>query len=57
MLDVIILISQSKKIHHEKKRRERDFDYMHFYVPYGLISPILIDLKIYAQKTLNNMMT
>ena len=30
---------------------------MHFYVLYGLISPILIDLRIYAHVALNNMMT
>jgi len=56
MLYVIILISQSKK-YTMKIKGERDFDHMYFYVSYGLISPILIDLRIYAHITLNNMMT
>ena len=28
-----------------KKKGQRDFDHMHFYVPYVPISPILIDLR------------
>ena len=39
------------------KEKERDFDHMFFYVPHGLLSPIVIYLRIYALIALNNMMT
>ena len=39
------------------KKGERDFGHMHFYVLYGLISTILIDLRIYSHTAMNNMMT